>query len=148
MKEDTEIQPDVAVQANIYHWKQRPTFDQMLCEVPEEIHILETGQVIVYYGRTSEVPKPRSKVGLDDIEDTSSLRAKVPPMPYDDLDDMLEEHSQGCLSPNDLRDRLEKDPSSETTYTETTLKKIWRDATGFWGSNGVFALGFEPRTKI
>lgn len=131
------------VKGVVFRWKDRPSFDQCLCEVPDEIHILATGQVIARYHTVTEGPLTTVK-----SEDGTPqrvrlpLKADVPDLPYEDLDDMLEEHCQGVLKPNDLRARLQETPCRDVAYTRAKLEEIKKNAERFYGS---FAVVFKPR---
>lgn len=132
--------PAPRVKGNVYTWKNRPPFDLVLCELPEEIHILATGQVVCHYGIESSGPEVIDEDG--DIRQARKLKAELPPLPYEDLDDMLEEHCQGSLTPNDLRRALHDEPARECSYARWELQSIKRYAIEFWGSAYV---QFEPR---
>lgn len=125
------------VKGVVYKWRERPAFDQCLCELPDEIHILATGQVIAFYGHVSHGPSVADGEGGQ-----RKLKAELPAIPYEDLDDMLEEHCQGTLKPNDLRARLHDEPDRNVAYTRTNLKTILANAIKTWGS---FAVQFQPR---
>lgn len=127
---------NATVKGQIYTWRDRPTFDQVLCELPETIVILETGQVIARYSHASFGPE------IDDDEGGSRLlKAYIPPLPYEDLQILLEEHAQGCLGADELRSRLNTEPSGEENFTEADLQEITRHAVATWGEASV---NFEP----
>lgn len=127
------------VKGNVYVWKHRPTFDQVLCELPDEIHVLATGQAIAVYGEVHTGPLRFNEEG--------KLRAhkvvgSVPPVPYEGLDELLEEHCQGCLKEDDLRAALQDQPVRDVAYSREQLEAIRDRAVKFWGE---FGVNFKPR---
>lgn len=110
------------------------TFSDTLCTIPEFIVITNAGQAVAYY------------------------ESDDPPLPYDTLQELLEEHAQGCRSADYLRAHLEEldevpqrlvtdglAPDTKAplvSYSFADLKVIVERAREYWGS---FAVTFVPR---
>ncbi len=110
------------------------TFSHTLCTIPEFVVITNAGQAIAYY------------------------EGDDPPLPYDNLQDLLDEHAQGCKPADFLRTHLEeldeipprlvsagltKDVKAPlVSYSAADLQSIADRAAEYWGS---FAVTFVPR---
>lgn len=136
--DEQDYQPPT-VKGNVYKWKRRPTFDQVLCELPEEIAVLATGQAIALYGRSYEGPLQYTPDGKLRPQRISGY---VPPVPYEGLDELLAEHCQGCLGEEDLRAALQDVPARTIAYTRSELESIKNKAIEYWGE---FGVKFRPR---
>ncbi len=139
LKPDTDyVAPRVTGEVRRFN-RNEVTFSNTLCTIPDFVVILNSGQAIAYYA--------------DDD----------PPLPYDTLQELLEEHAQGCKGADFLRKHLEEtddipdaikglvksvekkksdDKSFVVSYSRSQLKAIANRAKAHWGE---FAVDFRPR---
>ncbi len=125
------------VEALVYRFdRDLVTFSNTLCTIPEFVVITDAGQAIAYYA--------------DDD----------PPLPYETLQELLEEHAQGCKPADFLRTHLQpaeipeilkanvrtinegSDKVTVLTYSRADLKAIGGRAKAHWGD---FAVQFTAR---
>lgn len=105
------------------------SFSDCLCEVPEEIYVLDTGQTIAKYSKYT-----RGDNGGDTV-------APVPAVPYDTLLECLEDHAQGTLKADELRARMVR-KDAIVSFTRAQLQEFKKHAERFWGT---FAIKFTPK---